>query len=108
MNELPRRKRIFPDVTGVSRGEAIKLSNSGLINKQNTVVSWAYLSPFISNSMLKEPEAKQLILLELYRTDGQPVRIDIVDRLVRYLARKDRDIIQSKIVKEIARQREES
>lgn len=102
MNALPQKKRIFPDITGVSRNQSFLLANAGMIDSNNTVVSWTYLNPFLRDSILTEPEAKRLILLELYRTDGQPVRTDIVDRLVLYLAKRDREGIRSKISKELS------
>jgi hypothetical protein len=101
MNQLPQKKRIFSDVTAVSRGAAIVLAESGLITSSNVVVSWTYLNPFLRDRMLGAKEAKQLILLELYRTDGQPVRGDIVDRLVLYLAAISKEDFRAKIAKEM-------
>ena len=103
MNQLPTKKRIFSDVTGVSRGASFTLGESGLINPDNVVVPWIYLNPFIRDRVLGAKEAKQLILLELYRTDGQPVRTDLVDRLVRYLAAISKEDVRAKISKELER-----
>jgi len=99
-SNLPTKKRIFSDVTSVSRGSAISLANAGLTNKDSIVVSWSYLSPFIRDRMIKELEAKQLILLELYRSDNQEPRTEIVYRLTNYLTTIDREQIKNKILKE--------
>ena len=99
MNTLPTKKRIFSDVTQVSRGAALLLNASGLINKQNVVVSWTYLSPFLRDRMLDDKEAKALILLELFRDDGQPTRDDIVERLVCYISTIDKEATREKIAK---------
>ena len=97
MKQLPTNKRIFSDVTAVSRGAAIILSHKGMTDDNSIVVPWVYLNNFMRDKTLSDKEAKQLILLELYRTDEHPVRYDIVDRLVLYLSAINKHEVRKKI-----------
>ena len=99
MNTLPANKKIFSDVTSVSRGAAFALSTKGLINDQNVIVPWVYLNPFLRDKELSDKETKCLILLETFRDDGQPPRVDIINRLVCYLTAIDKQDIRKKIEK---------
>jgi len=99
-SNLPAGKRIFSDVTAVSRGSAISLAQSGATDDNSIVVPWVYLNRFLRDRLLNEKETKELILLELYRADGEAPRTDIVYRLTNYLTNIDREQVKNKIYKE--------
>tara|TARA_R110000868_G_C10774603_1_gene754998 strand:- start:454 stop:783 length:330 start_codon:yes stop_codon:yes gene_type:complete len=99
-SNLPTGKRIFSDVTAVSRGSAISLAQSGVTDDNSVVVPWVYLNRFLRDRLLTEKESKELILLELYRSDNEATRTDIVYRLTNYLTSIDREKVRSKIKKE--------
>lgn len=101
MNKLPTKKRIFSDLTCVSRGLATQLANKGVTDKDSVVISWPLLNPFLRDNMLSEEEAKALILLETYRDDGKPIRLDTINRLVNYLVKIDKVEVRKKIKKAI-------
>lgn len=99
-SNLPMGKRIFSDVTTVSRGSAISLAQSGVTDDNSIVVPWVYLNRFLRDRLLTEKESKELVLLELYRSDGEAPRADIVYRLTNYLTSIDREKVREKIKKE--------
>lgn len=93
--------RLFSDVTTVSRGARIKLKKAGLINDDDTVVSWSRVNPVIRDRMMTETETKQLIILELTRTDETAPREDLLARLVNYLTTLDRVEVRRKLASEL-------
>ncbi len=97
--KLPSNCRVFSDVTSVSRTAVFNLVKRKLINDDNTLKGWVILNPFIRDRKLSDVEAKQLVLLELYRDDGGEPRMDIVDRLVNYITNIDREHTRSAIAK---------
>jgi hypothetical protein len=97
MNTLPVNKKIFSDIKSVSRGAAFGLSSKGVINDNNVVVPWVYLNPSLRDKELTDIETKMLILLETFRDDGQPPRLDVINRLVCYLTAIDKQDIRKKI-----------
>jgi len=92
---LPANIRIFSDVTKVSRTNIIQLKADGVLNPDDTVISWARLSPKLVAREITEVQAKQLILLELSK--DKAVREDIVTRLVNYLSYSVRESTLAKI-----------
>ena len=97
MNTLPKNKKIFKGVTGVTPKACAKLSNAGLLNHSGIVVAWSYLNPFLRDELLSETETKQLILLELFRADGVAPRVDTINRLLNYMTGIDRKELKHKI-----------
>jgi hypothetical protein len=99
-SNLPTKKRIFSDVTSVSRGAAIVLANAGFTNKDSIVVSWSLLNRFIRDKIITEKETKQLILLELFRADSESPRDEIIYRLINYLTAINKLEVKKRIAKE--------
>jgi len=93
-----KKINLFSDVTAVSRGARIKLKALGVLNPDDTVVSWMRINPFIRDNKVSKLEVKQLILLELTRTDAAPRR-DLLTRLVNYLTGVDRANLRAKLEK---------
>ena len=97
MTTLPKNKKIFSDVRSVSAASAQNLHNAGLLNHSGIVVAWSSLNPFLRDEMLTETEAKQLILLELFRSDAPP-RVDTINRLLNYMTGIDKRELKHKIL----------
>lgn len=93
---MPKKHRIFSDVTSVSRGERISLEAVGLINEDGTVISWSRLAHFIVKRTLTQFDAKQLILIELERDEP---RADLIRRIVSYLSYSEKEKTLEKIEK---------
>ena len=80
---MPKKPKIFSDVTTVSLANKAGLKAAGLINDDCTVVSWVRLAPKLRDRKVNQDSVKQLVLLEL----AQPhPRVDIIRRLVSYLS----------------------
>jgi hypothetical protein len=94
---LPKNKNIFTGVRSVSAESAQKLHDAGLLNHSGIVVAWSSLNPFLRDELLSEKEAKQLILLELFRTDAPP-RVDTINRLLNYMTGIDKRELKHKIL----------
>lgn len=91
-----KKFRIFPDLVSVSRGQRRLLQHRGLLNKDDTVVSYSRINPKVRDRKLSEDEAKQLILLEL--SAAEP-RVDLINRLVCYMTKIDKEQILGKVNK---------
>lgn len=93
---MPKKHRLFPDVTSVSRGDRIGLHKAGLINKNDIVKSWSMLAPDISDRTISHTEVKQLVLLELER---EGPREDLIRRLISYLSYSGKEQVMKSIEK---------
>ena len=85
---MPKKPKLFSDVTSVSRGNRIGLQKSGFLNKDDTVVGWQRLAPRLRDRELTQRCAKMLVLLEL---DQPEPRADLVRRLVSYLSYTEKE-----------------
>jgi hypothetical protein len=92
------KNKIFKGMPSVSTADAKKLVNAGLINDVKIVYAWSTLNPFLRDGILSEREAMQLVLLELYRSDGMPPRADTINRLLSYLVKIDKKEMKRKIL----------
>lgn len=88
-NKNRNRVRLFPEIGVVSRNSKFELQRAGLLNPDDTVVAWVRLNPKVRDRVLTETQARQLIVLEIGRTDGTAPRVDILRRLTGYLTKLD-------------------
>jgi hypothetical protein len=75
---------IFPDIRSVSQQTCKSLQKLGVLNPNDTLVSWERLSPKMVSREITHDEAKCLVLLELKR-HSEP-RAEILRRLVNYIS----------------------
>jgi hypothetical protein len=88
--------RLFSDVTTVSRGNRIALKREGLLNANDTVISWSRLAPKVRDRKVTEVAAKCLVLIEL---DQPAPRAELVRRLVSYLSYSGKEKTMEQIEK---------
>lgn len=94
---------LFPEIgKTVSRGEKIKLHATGLLNPDDTVISWVRLNPFVRDGVLTELQAKQLMTIEINTPTNIP-RGDILKRLTNYIAKGGLQDVRRKVEKRLAR-----
>jgi hypothetical protein len=86
-------KTVFPH-TPVNRASRSYLHAAGLLNENHSVISWARLSPFLSDRVLTEYQCRQLITIEV---NAKKPRREIVLRLTRFYLKLERERILSKI-----------
>ena len=94
-------KHIFPDVTTVPQPTRKLLKTLGVLNPNDTLVSWERLSPKMVDRKLTQVSAKCLVLLELERYP-EP-RMDIVRRLVNYISYHGKEQTMLNINKHLAK-----
>lgn len=94
---MANKNRIFSDISKVSRTMMITLQRAGFINKHGLPHSWAYMSKFLQKEYVTKKEAKALVLLEMERGDGKEPRLDLIERLVRYIGRAEKEDVLGKI-----------
>ena len=58
-----------------------------------------FLSAFLRDRKLTDNQAKQLALLEVCRQDDKPVRLDIIERLIGYIGKADKELAKERIKK---------
>jgi len=93
-----KRIRLFPDFQSVSRTERLLLEQTQLIDENDVPLSWVRLFPLLRRRKLSIREAKQLVLLEIER-GSQDARLDIIQRLIVYIAKDQRIALENKINK---------
>ena len=93
-----KRIRLFSDFQSVSRTERLLLEQCQLIDEKDVPVSWVRLSKLLMHRKLSVREAKQLVLLEIER-GSQDARLDIIQRLIVYIAKDERGELNNKITK---------
>lgn len=93
---MPKKYRLFPDVATVSRSNRIALKMTGLLNANDTVVSWTRLAPQLRDRQVTQIAAKCLVLLEL---DQPEPREDLIRRLVSYLSYSGKEHTMQEIEK---------
>ena len=86
--------RVFPTPTTVTGSTRRSLRKRGLLTEAERVVSWSLLSPFLSNRLLSQDDAKKLVLLELEAPTPRP---DHLRRLAGYLGTSVREETLSKL-----------
>jgi hypothetical protein len=80
---MPKKHKLFPDVTTISLGDRCNLKWEGLLNDDDTVIGWSRLAPSLRDRKVSEVDAKCLVLIELDQPEPRP---DMVRRLVSYLS----------------------
>ena len=82
-NTMPRKFRLFTDVSKVTSGARIRLNATKLTTPDGTIVSCARLVPLLTERSIDHTDAKVAVLVEL---SSESPRRDIIQRLVNYIS----------------------
>lgn len=89
-------KTIFPELPSPAPTTLKRLRSRGILNPDNSVVSWSRLSPFLSERKLTSEATKRVIQIEY---DSPRPRKEILNRLVRYLYKREKTATLKKLNK---------
>jgi hypothetical protein len=86
---------IFKEIPSISKKTLLSLYEPGFMSAANVPYSWAYMSDHLKAGFVTEKEVKYLIHLEINRKDGKPPRLDMVERFMRYVNRRNqKDLLE--------------